>query len=407
MNFDLFLSICQTEVDGSTPNEKQMFLNFFDQIRLADQLGFETAWVAETHLSCQVQKENPGAVIPQFKGEIGLNTDILQLAHKVFAETRQIHVGSAIRNIICNGGPIAHAEAVRTFLTLHGLKEGEKRKLHLGFAAGRFPFSNTPYGFYPKTDLEKAGWDVIKNKYFQEATEIFLRLLTGERLSSRQIADRYLDEKEFRNPQDWQRCEQIAKSEGRLQGGRIRLDHHWNFEKVGVIPFEAPLDLLELTIGSHDPETQILANQICPVGVFNLSITPADVIEDTHQRMAKAYNARGGSWNRALMPRTVLLFIDDSPGLSEVEKSAKARHEARRAWENYWKAMEGTLDPKKIESAVENSISGNPEEVLLKISEKYHKDDRLMLWFDFNNHNSFSINKSMVTFMEKVAPRLK
>ncbi len=407
MKFDLFLSICQTEVDGHTPNEKQMFQNFFEQVRLADQLGFETAWVAETHLSCQIQKENPGAVIPQFRGEIGLNTDILQLAHKVFAETKNIHVGSAIRNIICNGGPIAHAEAVRTFLTLHSLKEGEKRKLHLGFAAGRFPFSNTAYGFLPKTELEKVGWDVIKNKYFQEATEIFLRLLTGEKLSSRDIADRYLQASDFRDTQQWEKCEKIAQTEGRLQNGKIRLDHHWNFEKVGVIPFEAPLDLLELTIGSHDPETQILANQICPTGVFNLSITPENVINETHERMSQHYNSRGGKWKRELMPRTVLLFVDDSEGLSDSEKSEKAKGEARRAWENYWRAMEGTLDPKKIESAVENSISGNPEEVLQKIKNKYHKEDRLMLWFDFNNHNSLSINKSMVTFMEKIAPRLK
>ena len=85
MKFDVFFSICQTEVDGEIPSEKKMFENFFDQLELADELGFGTAWVAETHLSCQVQKENPDPVIPHFKGEIGLNTDILQMAHKVFA----------------------------------------------------------------------------------------------------------------------------------------------------------------------------------------------------------------------------------------------------------------------------------------------------------------------------------
>jgi len=121
MKFDIFFSICQTEVDGYMPTEKIMFQNFFDQVRLADELGFGTAWVAETHLSCQIQKQNPGAVIPHFKGEIGLNTDILQLAHLVFAQTKSINIGSAIRNILCNGGPIAHAEAVKMFLSLHDL----------------------------------------------------------------------------------------------------------------------------------------------------------------------------------------------------------------------------------------------------------------------------------------------
>ena len=118
-----------------------MWRNFFSQVDLADQLGFGTAWVAETHLSCQIQKRNPGAVIPNFQGEIGLNTDVLQLAHLVFARTRRIAVGSAIRNILCNGGPLAHAEAVRTFLTLAEIT-APGRRLELGFAAGRFPFSN-------------------------------------------------------------------------------------------------------------------------------------------------------------------------------------------------------------------------------------------------------------------------
>jgi alkanesulfonate monooxygenase SsuD/methylene tetrahydromethanopterin reductase-like flavin-dependent oxidoreductase (luciferase family) len=402
MKFDLFLSICQTEVDGFLPSEKQMFRHFFDQVRFADQLGYGTAWVAETHLSCQVQKENHdsffGPVIPEFRGEIGLNTDILQLAHKVFAETKNIHVGSAIRNIICNGGPIAHAEAVRTFLSLHALKDGEKRKLHLGFASGRFPFSNSPYGFFPKSELEKAAWDVIKNKYFQEATEIFLRLLRGEKLASRDVSRRHLAAKDFRQASQWEKVLQIARQSGEeIQGDQIVLKPHWNFEKIGVIPFEAPLENLELTIGSHDPEAQILANEFLPVGVFNLSITPMPVIEETHQRLRQHFHVKNG-WRREFLPRTVLLFIEDS--------AEKAKAMAEKAWRNYWKAMEGTLDPNKVESAVANTIAGTAEEVVELIKAKYHPEDRLMLWFDFNNHDNESVKKQMRLFMEKVAPKL-
>ncbi len=398
MKFDIFLSICQTEVDGNTPSDRQMFLNFFRQVKLADELGFGTAWVAETHLSCQIQKENPGAVIPQFIGEIGLNTDIFQLAHKIFSQTKRINVGSAIRNIICNGGPIAHAEALKTFLTLHDLGPTESRKMELGFAAGRFPFSSTPYGFFPKTNLENAAWEVIKNKYFQEATEIFLRLVKGENLSSKDISDRFLNEKDFRSPEQWTKCLAIAQNEKRLVGEKIKIDHHWNFDKVGVIPFQAPLNNLKLTIGSHDPETQDLANQILPVGVFNLSITSPEVIEETHKRMAKNFHQAGGAWTRGHMPRTVLLFVDES--------SEKAKAQAQSAWENYWRAMEGTLDPEKVKNAVENSISGSPKEVVEKIKSKYHKDDRLMLWFDFNNHDSEGVENSMRTFVDKCTPNL-
>ncbi len=399
MKFDLFLSICQTEVNGFMPSEKKMFENFFRQVRLADQLELETAWVAETHLSCQVQKETSRAVIPQFKGEIGLNTDILQLAHLVFAETKNIRVGSAIRNIICNGGPIAHAEAIRMFLTLHQLKaRSDKQRLEIGFAAGRFPFSNAPYGFYPKSPLEEKAWEVIKNKYFQEATEIFLRLIKGEKMSSENVENRFLVRSDFRTDEQWLACVDIAKSSNLWDGEKITVQKFYNFEKLGIIPFEAPLDLLNLTIGSHDPETQLMANKIYPVGVFNLSITPPQVIEETHQRMKQYYHPLGGPWNRSMMPRTVLLFIEND--------SRKAKLAAQSAWENYWKAMEGTLDPKKIEMAVQNTIYGDPQEVKEKLSEKYHRDDRLMLWFDFNNHDSTSVEASMKLFCEKVMPGL-
>lgn len=379
------------------PTEKKMFLNFFDQAQLADQLGFGTAWVAETHLSCQVQKENPGSVIPHFKGEIGLNTDILQMAQILFARTKKINVGSAIRNIICNGGPIAHAEAIRTFLSLQDALESfngnPNRKLEIGFAAGRFPFSNTAYGFKPQNEFEVLAWEVLKNKYFQEATEIFLRFIRGDKFSSQEVSTRYLTEKDFRDPELWRQVRRLKSN-----AEKIELAHHWSFEKVGVIPFEAPLTNLNLTIGSHDPETQIMANQYLPVGVFNLSITPPQVIEETHQRMQKHYHPAGGVWHRSKMPRTLMLFLQ--------KDSKKAKAQARVAWENYWRAMEGTLDPQKIEAAVENSVAGNPEEVAEKIKQKYHPEDRLMLWFDFNNHDNEDVKNSMKLFIEQVAPRL-
>src|SRR5205085_3831121 len=102
MELDIFFSISQTEVDGVMPDERTMFSNFFEQVELADKLGFGTAWIAESHLSTEVQKTNPGAVIPHFVGEIGLNNDILQFATRIFPRTKQSCVGSAIRTILCH-----------------------------------------------------------------------------------------------------------------------------------------------------------------------------------------------------------------------------------------------------------------------------------------------------------------
>src|SRR6187431_1950706 len=198
MEFDIFFSICQTDVHGYLPSERVMFENFFEQVELADALGFGTAWIAESHLSTEVQKRNPGAVIPHFKGEIGLNTDILQLGHRIFSRTRRIGIGSAIMNILCNGGPVAAAERIATFLTLHGLDPTEQRTLTVGFASGRFPFINIPYGIVPRDKVEDAAWPVVKNKIFEEATEIFLRLLNGEILSSDRVAPRTMKRGDFR-----------------------------------------------------------------------------------------------------------------------------------------------------------------------------------------------------------------
>ena len=403
MEFDVFFSICQTEVDGYLPSERVMFENFFEQVELADRLGCGTAWVAESHLSTEVQKTNPDAVIPHFVGEIGLNTDILQLAHKVFGRTKRIGVGSAIMNILCNGGPIAAAERIKTFLSLHGLDPNESRLLTIGFAAGRFPFINIPYGVVPRSPVEAAAWNVLKNKIFQEATEIFLRLLMGETLNSSMITPKVLRRKDFRTDEDWER---VVKANG-THADEIEIPSWWTFPNLAIVPREAPMHLLRLSIGSHDPETQLFANTITPVGVFNLSITPGDEIEKTNQRMSTGYHKEGGGWHRRLMPRTVLVFINEEEGLTSDQKNANAAAEAKSALSNYWKALEGTLDPAKVERATNNALVGDAEAIERQMRERFHPEDRLMLWFDFNNHDSKRVMRNMDAFMNKVAARFQ
>jgi alkanesulfonate monooxygenase SsuD/methylene tetrahydromethanopterin reductase-like flavin-dependent oxidoreductase (luciferase family) len=387
MEFDIFFSICQTEVDGYLPDERTMFSNFFEQVELADRLGFGTAWVAESHLSTEVQKTNPGAVIPHFVGEIGLNTDILQLAHRIFARTKRIGVGSAILNILCNGGPIAHAERIKTFLALHGLDPAEERLLTIGFASGRFPFINVPYGIVSRNPVEAAAWPVVKNKIFEEATEIFLRLLKGETLNSSMIATRTLKRGDFRSDDDWQR---VQEAHGQYVDD-IALAPRWTFPNLEIVPRESRMDLLRLSIGSHDPRLQAFANTILPVGVFNLSITPGKEIEETNRRMVGEYDAGRGGWERRLMPRTVLVF--------------PTAEEAKTALSNYWRALEGTLDEEKVRKATDNALIGDPPAIARQMRERFDPEDRLMLWFDFNNHDSKRVMANMEAFMTRVAPQ--
>ena len=401
MQFDIFFSISQTEVDGTIPDERRMLTNFFDQVRLADELGFGTAWIAESHLSTEVQKRNPGAVIPHFRGEIGLNTDILQFAHRIFATTKRIHVGSAILNILANGGPIAAAERIRTFLALHGLDENESRVLRIGFASGRFPFINVPYGIVPRSPVEQAAWPVVKNRIFRQATEIFLRLIRGDVLSSDEIEPIVLERVDFRSDEEWNR----AVDAWGHQTSRIELPPWWRFPWLEIVPREVRLDLLRLLIGSHDPSVQVFANRFMPVGVFNLSITPGREIEETNERMATAYHPKGDGWKRSYMPRTVLVFINEEES-SKSAKIAAAQKEANAALSNYWKALQGTLDPERVAKATDNALVGDAETILEQARERFDPEDRLMLWFDFNNHDSDRVQRNMTAFMEKVAAKL-
>jgi hypothetical protein len=94
-----------------------------------------------------------------------------------------------------------------------------------------------------------------------------------------------------------------------------------------------------------------------------------------------------------------MVFLDKTTG--------KAREAAGKAWATYWKAMEGTIDSRKVEQAVSNTLAGNAEDLAAQIRSKYHKDDRLMLWFDFNNHDNEFIKRSMADFKEKVIPLIE
>lgn len=407
MKYDVFFSISQTEVEGYTPDSRTMFQNFFDQVVLADELSYGTAWVAETHLSCQTQKKTSFKVIPEFQGEIGLNTNILQLAPLVYEKTKNIRVGSAIQNILCNGGPIAHAEDLLNFMALKEQSSFAERELEIGFAAGRFEFANAPYKVFPRNPLEKTFWHLFKTKALEEAAEIYLRLLTGEELSSFNVVPKFLNQSNFRSEEDWLKASMLAREEGLYEKGEISVKKFFDFEILSLIPVEADFSTLQFTVGSHDSAIQEHCNRFFPVRVFSLSITPPQIIEETHLRMQQMYHKDGGPWRRWYMPRTAMIFLNDDSNLDSAQQSKKAKEKAQKAWENYWKAMAGTIDQKKVEEAVDNTIYGSVEEVAEKICLKYHPHDRLMLWFDFNNHDNEDVKKSMITFREKVVPLIE
>ena len=106
------------------------------------------------------------------------------------------------------------------------------------------------------------------------------------------------------------------------------------------------------------------------------------------------------------MPRTVMVFINEEEGLSPQERSEAAKSEAKSALSTYWNALEGTIDPSKVDKAVDNAVIGNADEIIKQITDRYDADDRLMCWFDFFNHDSDRVMRNMTAFMTKVAPKV-
>ena len=92
-------------------------------------------------------------------------------------------------------------------------------------------------------------------------------------------------------------------------------------------------------------------------------------------------------------------MINEEPSL----RGTLAAAEARAALTNYWRALEGTLDEEKVRRATDNALIGDAAMIARQIAERFDPEDRLMLWFDFNNHDSKRVMKNMQDFAEKVA----
>jgi len=407
MEHDIFFSISQTpDSTGLIPNEQEMLANYFQQLECADKLGFGVGWLAQAHLSTEIQKSNSKPVVPHWQGEVGLCTDFPQLAMESFRRTKSIEIGSAVVSILASGGPIAQAERIANTLLLHGLNQDENRKLHVGFSAGRFEFMARPYGIIPRNSIEEAAWPALRGQIFLEASDIFLRLLRGDVINSEMTYSTVLRRSNFRSDEDWEKVQNAAVEFENLVSApdEIEIPKRYIFEDLKIIPQDFRKDLLVMIAGTHDPKAQVFLNTILPVKVFNLSITKPEIIDATHERMRDVYHNDGGAWKRSDMPRTSFVFLNAEENLTSEQQSVAAKQEAKLALGAYWNALEGTIDPLKVENAAHNALIGNIDEVAQQICERFHPEDRIMAWFDFFNHDSERVCRNMTAYMNQVVP---
>ncbi len=397
MQFDLFHSIGRIDSVKPIPSDRAIFEQFLRQCREGEAMGFSTMWVAESHFSSEVQKSHPAPVIPNYHGEVGLNADSCQLAQLVFSETKSIGFGTAIFNIVGgNGGPIGAADRIHSLAFLNSLR-AQPRKLHIGVAAGRFPYINAPFGITPRNDIEKSLWPQTQRLIFLEALEIFLRLMNGETISSKDLTRYTYDASLFKNEAEFALKTEHMKDLSYL--GR------WNFNAlklVPTLPISESSAWMNFVLGSHDPKARDLGLKYADMDLFNLSFTPPEQLNQIHLEMHERYAASGRVWNRRRMPRTVLVFIDRDLG--------KAQEMASFCFDTYIEAMRGTVVLPPKEELMARALIGTPAMIREQLSPEdprgFHSEDRLMLWFEFNQVDHDAILNQMKLFAEEVAPNI-
>lgn len=398
MLFDVFHSIGR--IDSAAPHltDRQVFEQFIEQTVLADTVGLSTVWVAESHFSSQVQKGNPEAVIPFYEGEVGLNADSPQLAALIFSRTKKIGFGTAIFNIVGgNGGPIGAADRIRSLAFLNSLQQ-IPRNLLIGVAAGRFPYINRPFGIIPRNQSEEVLWEPYRKLIFIEALEIFLRLSLGEVLSSSQLCRRQIDSSFFRNEEAWQQARKLLGLPESLTA--VPYDPRWKFDPLKLVPELTP-DMLKprFVLGSSDSLSRQVGLELADMDIFNLSFTPCEIINRTHEEMRALCLKRQRIWHRSRMPRTVLVFANSD--------SKKAHATASRSFDTYIEAMRGTVGTPPKETLMARALIGDEVELREQLSPDnprgFHPDDRLMLWFEFGQPDGAAVIEQMRYFSERVA----
>lgn len=382
MQFDLFHSVGRIDTISPRLTDRQVFESVFDQAVFAEELGFDTLWVAESHFSSEVQKQHLEPVIPNYHGEVGLNCDSCQFFHMLCERTKKINFGTAIMNIVGgNGGPIAAADRIQSLAFLNNMKS-DPRRLYIGVAAGRFPYINSPFGIVPRSEEERQHWPEYKRIIFLEALEIFLRLCLGETVGSESL-------------QTW-----------KLQNSGLPYQSRWQFEPIKLVPDLDPTarENLRFVLGSHDPSARDVAFSLTDVDVFNLSFTPPEKLNEVHEEMERrcAQLPNRQKWCRHRLPRTLLVFIDKS--------SHKAYEMASKCFDTYIEAMRGTVRLPPKEFLMTQALIGTPDEIRKRMDPEsgngFHADDRLMLWFEFNQGDLSAIKGQMELFANEVREKL-
>jgi alkanesulfonate monooxygenase SsuD/methylene tetrahydromethanopterin reductase-like flavin-dependent oxidoreductase (luciferase family) len=335
MRFSKFIAlVCP---DGKDPAVK--YQESLEQVQLADEQGFYGIWLSENHFSSK-----PG--LPNFKGEIGITPQPLMFGMQIVERTRQIRVGTAVRNIVFSH-PIRVAEEALLFDLL------SKGRLDLGVGCGYRPWEFE--GFKIPREEAKAR--------FLESLEILDRGMQGEPFS--------------------------------FQGT------YYDIPEVSLVPkpyYTLPRPKIYLATG--DMEQVKLAAQR-DYGVMSFSTSGKDHLLNLYNTYCEIARPLGHDVSRDRFPVTRQIYIHRDPAVVD--------EYARRNLPHYQAALGDFKACPPLEELKKLYIIGTPEQCTQQLQQLRDEMGctHVILWFNFGWLTHTEVVEQMTLFAQEVMPHFQ
>lgn len=319
---------------GKDPAQK--YQESLEQIQMADEMGFYGIWLSENHFSCQ-------SGLPQFQGEIGITPKPLLFGMQVVERTRQIRVGTAVRNIVFTH-PLLVAEEALVFDLL------SKGRLDLGVGCGYRPWEFE--GF--KIDRDEA------RARFLESLEILDRGLRGETFS---FSGRY-----------------------------------YEVPEVSLVPkpyYSQPRPSLYLATGDME-QVKLAARK--DYGVMSFSTASKEHLLTLYNTYRDIAEPLGHDVSRSRFPVTRQIYIHQDP--------AVVQEYAERNLPHYQAALGDFKTCPPLEELKKLYIIGTPEQCVRQLQALRDEMgcEHVILWFNFGWLTHQEVIGQMRLFAETVMP---
>jgi alkanesulfonate monooxygenase SsuD/methylene tetrahydromethanopterin reductase-like flavin-dependent oxidoreductase (luciferase family) len=335
MRFSKFIAlVCPNEKDPA-----QKYQESLEQIQFADEAGFYGIWLSENHFSSKVG-------LPKFQGEIGITPRPLLFGMKIAERTKQIRIGTAVRNIVFSN-PIHVAEEALVFDLL------TKGRLDLGVGCGYRPWEFEGFKIPREESKER----------FLESLEILDQAMRGQPFSFK--------------------------------------GKYYDIPEVSVVP--KPYHTLprpNLYIATGDPEQVKLAAQK-DFGVMSFSTSSKEHLVSLYNTYCEIAEPLGHSTDRNRFPITRQIYIHHDPNV--------VNEYVERNLPHYQAALGDFKACPPLEELKKLYIIGTPNECVeqLKALRDDMGCPHVILWFNFGWLTHQEVMDQMTLFKEEVIPHFQ